>query len=459
MITVEKIGGTSMIKFKDVLNNIILNTQNENNFLYNRVFVVSAYSGVTNLLLSHKKTKVDGVYSLFKKNGDYLSRLDKLIIELKEINKRFEPLGLDLEIANSFITSRIEKTKSILKSIYEVVATGYINKENILLAAKEILASIGEVHSAFNSANILQNRGIKARFIDLSGIDDSDFISIDERINIAFKDINLENTLPIVTGYTKGYEGLMREFDRGYTEITFSKIAVKLNADEAIIHKEFHLSSADPNIVGIYNSKPILFTNYDVADQLADIAMEAIHPKASKPLEISGIDLRIKSTFYPEHPGTLITKDYVNPKASIEIIAGSKDVIAIEIYEPIMVGEVGFDLAIMKIFETFNISYISKSTAANSITIVIWEKDFSESLKEILIENFYSISVKDVAIVTVIGSNIKNYGILAKTTTILANNKINIESISMALKQVNIQLIIERDNFNKALIVLNSELS
>ena len=454
MITVEKIGGTSMIKFEDILNNIILKDN-----LYNRAFVVSAYSGVTNLLLSHKKSKVDGVYSFFKKKGDYNKQLDLVTTELIKINRSFESIGLDLEIANSFIISRIDKIRRYLKSISEVIATGYINKDNILLAAKEILASLGEVHSAFNTTNILQNHNINAKFIDLSGIEDSDFISIDERIDRAFKNIDLSNTLPIVTGYTKGYEGLMREFDRGYTEITFSKIAVKLNADEAIIHKEFHLSSADPNIVGIDNSKPILFTNYDVADQLADIAMEAIHPKASKPLEISGIDLRIKSTFYPEHPGTLITKDYINPKASIEIIAGSKDVIAIEIYEPIMVGEVGFDLAIMKIFETFNISYISKSTAANSITIVIWEKDFSESLKEILIENFYSIFVKDVAIVTVIGSNIKNYGILAKTTTILANNKINIESISMALKQVNIQLIIERDNFNKALIVLNSELS
>ena len=454
MITVEKIGGTSMSKFEDVLNNIILR---ENP--YNRAFVVSAYAGVTNLLLSDKKTKADGIYSLFKKKGgNYLSKLNELIFELEKINKKMGYLGLNLDEASEFLVNRIEKTQKHLKSISDVIATGYVNKDNILLAGKEILASIGEAHSAFNTANILKNKGINAVFVDLSGIDDSDYISIDERIDKKLKNINLKTQLPIITGYTKGYEGLMREFDRGYTEVTFSKVAVKFKADEAIIHKEFHLSSADPFIVGVENSKPILFTNYDVTDQLADVGMEAIHPKASKPLEIANINLRVKSTFDPKHPGTLITKDFVNDKASVEIIAGSKDVIAIEIYEPIMVGAVGFDLRIMQIFQNYNISYISKSTAANSITIIIWKKDFSKDLEKELEEKFYKILIEEVAIVTVIGSNIKTAGILAKTTSILAKNNINIKSVSLAMKQVNIQLIIEKYEYEKAVIELNRSL-
>jgi len=454
MITVEKIGGTSMTKFEDVLNNIILRDNP-----YNRAFVVSAYSGVTNLLLSDKKTAEDGIYSLFKKKGgNYLPKLNELILKMERINKKIEYLGLNLDEASEFLINRIEKTKKHLKSISDVIATGYVNKDNILLAAKEILASIGESHSAFNSANILKNRGINAIFIDLSGVDDSEYISIDERIDKNLKDIDLSKQLPIITGYTKGYEGLMREFDRGYTEVTFSKVAVKFNADEAIIHKEYHLSSSDPNIVGVKNSKPILFTNYDVTDQLADVGMEAIHPKASKPLEIAGINLRVKSTFEPKHPGTLITRDYVNKQAAVEIIAGSKDVVAIEIYEPVMVGEVGFDLKIMQIFQKYNISYISKSTAANSITLIIWKKDFSTELQTKLKEKFYKVLIEDVAIVTVIGSNIKTPGILAKTARVLSENKINIKAVSLAMKQVNIQLIIEKSEYERAIFELNKAL-
>ena len=71
----------------------------------------------------------------------------------------------------------------------------------------------------------------------------------------------------------------MRAFDRGYSEITFSKIAVTVGASEAVIHKEFHLSSADPKLVGQDKSIVVGHTNFMVADQLADVGMEAIHLK------------------------------------------------------------------------------------------------------------------------------------------------------------------------------------
>ena len=47
--TVEKIGGTSMSNFDAVKENIIKNPKNEN--IYQRIFVVSAYGGMTDLLL------------------------------------------------------------------------------------------------------------------------------------------------------------------------------------------------------------------------------------------------------------------------------------------------------------------------------------------------------------------------------------------------------------------------
>jgi aspartate kinase len=127
--------------------------------------------------------------------------------------------------------------------------------------------------------NILQNKGYNATFVDLSGFHDTKSYTIDQRIRHTFKEIDLAKTISIVTGYTKGTEGIMREFDRGYSEVTFSKIAVELKPAEAIIHKEYHLSSADPGIVGIENCIPVGNTNYDIADQLADVGMEAIHPK------------------------------------------------------------------------------------------------------------------------------------------------------------------------------------
>lgn len=457
MLTVEKIGGTSMSQFQDVLQNIIIGTRSKSDY-YNRIFVVSAYNNVTNWLLEHKKTKEAGIYMTFVKNGNYNQALDDLLTRLIELNRTFADIKLDQNVADKFITHRIDQAKNYLTSLASVLATGYVNRNNILLAAREILSSIGEAHSAFNSVNILQNNGINATFVDLCGFNDSDYLTIDERIASEFKNIDFSKTVCIATGYTKGTEGIMREFDRGYSEVTFSKIAVEVKADEAIIHKEFHLSSADPKVVGLEKSIPVGYTNFNVADQLADIGMEAIHPKASKPLEMAGINIRIKNTFEPEHPGTLISKNYIGTESKVEIVAGSDQVIALEIHDPLMVGTVGFDLGIMQILHAHKLSYILKATNANSITIVVWEDDLTDELLDELRSKYTEVTAQQAAIACAIGTNIGQPGMLYKAARALAKNGINIAAVSQSLKQVNMQFVIDRKDFKNAIIALNDSL-
>lgn len=457
MLTVEKIGGTSMSSFHDVLKNIIIGNRKPDE-MYNRIFVVSAYNNVTNWLLEHKKTKEPGIYSKFEKRESYNEALSELLVKLIEINHIFKDCGLDLQAADSFITERIGQAKNYLNSLADVMATGYVNKTNILLAAREILSSIGEAHSAFNSVNILQNHGINAVFVDLSGFSDSESLTIDERIRKELQDIDFTSSMPVVTGYTKGTEGIMREFDRGYSEVTFSKVAVEINADEAVIHKEFHLSSADPNIVGLDKSIPVGHTNFNVADQLADVGMEAIHPKASKPLEIAGINIRVKNTFEPEHPGTLISKNYSDIPGKVQIVTGTDKVTAIEVHDPNMVGQVGFDLSIMEIFQKYKVSYTLKSTNANSITQVIWEHDLKDNLINELKSKYQKISVFPCAIVCILGTSISRPGVAAKATAALAKHNINIAAISQSLMQVNVQFVINREDYKTAIIALNEAL-
>lgn len=457
MLTVEKIGGTSMSQFEDCLNNIILRNRTEEN-MYNRIFVVSAYNNVTNWLLEHKKTGEPGVYAKFLHNEDYEVALDDLCNKLLDINKTFQNIGLNLQEANSFITYRIEQAKTYLSSMHKVLASGYVEKSNLYLAAREILASLGEAHSAWNSVNILNNNGVNATFIDLCGFNDNESLTIDERIHKAFQDIDFSQTLCVATGYTKGTEGIMRAFDRGYSEVTFCKIAVDVKADEAVIHKEFHLSSADPKLVGVEKSIPVGKTNYIIADQLADIGMEAIHPKAAKPLELAGIKIRIKNTFEPDHPGTIISNDYTSPEPRIEIVSGTDKVIAFEVHDPLMVGEVGYDLKIMEIMQKHGVSYILKSTNANSITMVVWDSSASHKMLAEMKAKVYQLTVKPVAIVCAMGTNIAHPGFLFKGAKALYTNNINIECFGQSLKQVNMQFVIARGRYADAVIALNDAL-
>ena len=458
MLTVEKIGGTSMSALGDVINNIIL-FERSGKKLYNRIFIVSAFSGVTNLLLEDKKTGAPGVYHQLANYKDFHKPLSSLITKLKQINKSYASLGLNVVEADQFIEKRILDAQAYLENLANILASGYVSKEGILQAAREILASIGESHSAYNFTNILQNRNINTTLVDLSGFNDHHSYTIDQRIKHDLQHIDFENTICIVTGYAKGTEGIMREFDRGYSEVTFSKIAVLVQPDEAIIHKEYHLCTADPVLVGVDNCSPVGNTNYDVADQLADVGMEAIHPKASKPLEINNINLRIKNTFEPEHPGTLITREYISNHKRVEVITGTDKLVMIDIYDPGMVGQVGSDLHIMQLFHKFNISYTFKATSANSISIVIWEKDFNKKLITELENAYEKVTVEKMAMVCLLGTNMDQPGLLAKSAAAFAENGINIKSAGFALRKVNIQFLVAREDFDASIIALNSAMA
>ncbi|NOR25812.1 MAG: aspartate kinase [Desulforhopalus sp.] len=443
-LRVEKIGGTTMSRFGEVLDNVILRDKND---IYNRIFVVSAYSGITNELLEHKKTGQPGIYQTFAQNEDIEPAMSKLKDRLCELNHSFAGIGLNVKTADQFICERIAFAVNILKSMDNVLSSGYVNRTEVLLAARELLSSIGEMHSAFNSAIILENLGYSATFVDLSGWQDIRERTIDQRIHDNFNEIEPSKTICFATGYTKGTEGIMREFDRGYSEVTFSKIAVLLGAAEAIIHKEYHLCSGDPLIIGEDKVHPICNTNFDVADQLADVGMEAIHPKASKPLETADIPIRIKNAFDPSHSGTLFTKDYLCPHSKTEVITGSSEVTCLEIHDTRMVGEVGFDMQIMRLLLDHHISYINKATNANTIDVIIYEKDCTPELIHDMREHFEDVDTQDVAIVCAIGSNIAKPGILAKATKALADADINILTVSQTSRQTNMQFTIDRDHF------------
>ena len=269
--SVEKIGGTSMSNYAAVRDNIILGPAAGED-IYNRIFVVSAYGGVTNKLLEHKKTGQPGIYELFARgvsDQGWRDALAELRRDMLAINAELFSHAPALHDANAFVSERLDDAERCLSDLGHLCQHGHFALKAHLDTVREMLASIGEAHSAWNMAKLLEKDGVNACFVDLTGWRAEKHMSLDERIELAFAGIDLETQLPIATGYAHSEQGLMSTFDRGYSEMTFSRIAVLTGAREAVIHKEFHLSSADPRLVGEGNAVPIGRTNYDVADQLA----------------------------------------------------------------------------------------------------------------------------------------------------------------------------------------------
>ena len=462
--TVDKIGGTSMSDYRSVRDNIIFKPAGSDD-LYQRIFVVSAYGGITDKLLEHKKTGDAGIYAHFaqdRKERGWRDAFADIRQTMLDINRDLFGESEQLKAADTFLIERLDQAQEALEDLSRLCSHGHFAISEHLSTVREMLASLGEAHSAWNMANLLQRDGVNAVFVDLTGWNTDAHMSLDERILDAFKNIDLTTQLPIATGYAHSETGLMTTFDRGYSEMIFSRIAVLTEAREAIIHKEFHLSSADPRLVGEDKAVPIGRTNYDVADQLANLGMEAIHPKAAKGLRQSKIALRVKNTFEPEHSGTLITGDYVSDAPCVEIIAGSRGVFAVELFDQEMAGEIdSFDMGILRVLNQLGAHIIAKDINANSIThyLAVNLKTLKRVMR-ILGEEFPGADIvqRKVAIVSAIGSDMKTTGMLARAVKAISEQDINVIAMHQSMRQVDMQFVVDEEDYEVAIRSLHQAL-
>lgn len=455
--TVEKIGGTSMNDYVAVRDNIIMRP-GSGDALYGRIIVVSAYGGITDRLLEHKKSGKPGVFAQFADGINDDSWKDALLAlkdDMLAINDRLFGKGTMRREANAFILERLDDAERCLSDLQSLCRHGHFSLADHLATVREMLASLGEAHSAWNTAALLKRDGVDSVFVDLTGWRANAQEPLDERITEAFSDIDLAHQLPVVTGYGYSDSGLMSVFDRGYSEMIFSRIAVLTGAAETVIHKEFHLSSADPRVVGEAQVVPIGRTNYDVADQLANLGMEAIHPKAAKGLRRNNIPLRVKNTFEPEHPGTLITSDYLSSEPCVEIIAGRKGVYALEVFDQDMVGNVDtYDRDILDMIHRFRAHVVSKDVNANTITHYLFTNIKTIRRIRTELENRYpeaEFNQMKVAIVSAIGSDMQVPGILARTVGALAESNISVLAMHQSMRQVDMQFVVKEEDYDQAI--------
>jgi len=459
--TVEKIGGTSMSRVDELLDTLLIGGR-EGAELYHRIFVVSAFGGITDLLLEQKKSGRPGVYALFANDDNdhgWLDALSDVSGAMCAAHAKVLDHPGDLTMADEFVRERIEGARSCLFDLQRLCSFGHFRLSSQLLVIRELLSGLGEAHSAFVTALLLQRGGVNARVIDLSGWRDEAEHTLEERITAGLSDVDLATELPIVTGYAQCSEGLMKEYDRGYSEVTFSNIAALTGATEAIIHKEFHLSSADPGLVGEKAARKLGHTNYDVADQLANMGMEAIHPNAAKILRRAGVPLRVTNAFDPGDPGTRI--DEAGAEApGVEIVTGL-DVVALELFEQDMVGVKGYDATALEALRRHNVWIVSKSSNANTVTHYV--KASLKTARRVIrdIEAVYpqaEVTARSVALVAVIGRDLTGQRVLCRGLQALHEGGIDVLAAQQTPRNVDAQFVVPRDAGDAAVVCLHETL-
>jgi aspartate kinase len=459
--SVEKIGGSSMSRLDELVDTLFIGGR-EGAGLYGRIFVVSAFGGITDKLLENKKTGAPGVFGAFAGGdgaGEWMDALDAAAAAMLKVNERLVDDPTDRRVADGFVRERIEGARNCLIDLGRLCSYGHFKLDEHLMTVRELLSGLGEAHSAHIAALILRRRGINAHFVDLSGWRDEGAPDLAQRIDDAFAHLDLVCELPIVTGYAQCREGLVSTYDRGYSEVTFSRIAAQTGAVEAVIHKEFHLSSADPKVVGADNVRKIGRTNYDVADQLSNLGMEAIHPRAAKTLRQAGIPLRVANAFEPEDPGTLIDAEQGGP-ARVEMVTGL-DVTELEVFEQDMVGVKGYDAEILKALTRHKVWIVAKSSNANTITHYV-----QGSLKRVrrvsadIKDAFPSarIRARRLGLVSAIGRELSGLGPLRRALTALDAAGIDVVAAQENGRGIDIMLLVPCDRRDDAIRALHAEL-
>ncbi len=456
--SVEKIGGTSMSRLNELLGTLFIGDRDADD-LYGRIFVVSAFGGITDLLLENKKSGKPGVYAEFsnaENDHGWHEALDRAGDAMIDAHRAVLEHSGDQERADAFVRDRVIGARNCLIDLQRLCTYGHFRLSSHMQQIRELLSGLGEAHSAFVTTLLLQRAGVNARFVDLSGWRDDGDVTLDERISGSMEGVDPLAEMPIVTGYAQCAEGLMCEYDRGYSEVTFSKLAALTGAREAIIHKEFHLSSADPKLVGENAVRKLGHTNHDVADQLANMGMEAIHPTAAKTLRQADVPFRVTNAFEPDDPGTLID-DQPAEAPRVEIVTGL-NVIALEVFEQEMVGVKGYDAKILDILTRHNVRIVSKVSNANTITHYLDCSLKSARRVERDITAHYpsaQVSARSVAMAAAIGRDLSGLSVLSRGLQAISETGEEVIGATKGPRNVDVQFILERHGLKPAIRALH----
>ena len=160
--TVEKVGGTTMSRLPELVDPLF---RAGDDVPMNRLFVVSAYGGVTDLLLEHKHSGDPGVYGLFSEgenDDEWQDQLSDVHRHLQAINAAMFGTSHGRARADRFLSQRIDDVRECLLSVRQVCSFGPFDLASYLGRVRELLSSLGEAHSAWNTAAILREQGLPA---------------------------------------------------------------------------------------------------------------------------------------------------------------------------------------------------------------------------------------------------------------------------------------------------------
>ncbi len=435
---VAKFGGTSVSSREKILTICqIVKEQKEKD----PIVVVSALSGVTDLLLSLPTLSES-----------------KLLLELRRLR----------QLHKNLITS-IFKEKKTQKKIGEFIDEKIeeISKLNLSENKRSLdkLASFGEIMSSYIVANALDISGIKSSQViatDLIVTNDNfssaEFIlgATRKKIKRVLTPLVKKGIVPVVTGFIGSTKnGEVTTLGRGGSDYSASIVGFCLNAREIQIWTDVDgMFTADPKVVKKAQFLPVV--SFREAAELAIFGAKVLHPRTIHPAIKAGIPVRVLNTFNSRGKGTLITRESKTTKV-IKAISFKRKITLINIYSTEMLLQKGFLAKVFYIFTKNNISVNLVSVSEVSISVTLDNKDNLEKVVQQLSE-FSNVTVaENFGMISLIGEGITDSSRNVKNIfDILNSQRILPKMISLGATNINISIVIKSDQVEKAVKVLHN---
>lgn len=419
------------------------------------IVVVSALGGITDKLIATSKMAENGNEAWRISYEEIVDRHYKMIDTIITDN------AIRVELFDT-VDTLLEQLKSILFGVFLV--------HDLSKKSYDAIVSYGERLSSHIVAALI--RGSKR-------LNSLDFIMTERKDNRQVLDSELTNQLvrsaftplqriTVVPGFISRdrHTREITNLGRGGSDYTASIIAAALDAEVLEIWTDVDgFMTADPRV--IKTAYTINELSYIEAMELCNFGAKVIYPPTIYPVCVKNIPIKVKNTFNPESPGTVIKQKIKNDHKPIKGISSISGTTLITVAGLSMVGVIGVNQRIFTALTKGGISVfmVSQASSENSTSIGVRDADADQAVavlnqefsKEIETGAMFPMHAEGgLATVAIVGENMRHTpGVAGKLFGTLGRSGISVIACAQGASETNISFVINGTYLRKALNVLH----
>ena len=452
---VLKFGGTSVGSVKSILSlkRIVENEAKKQSV----VVVVSALGGITDKLLQTSQLALKGDESWRVEFDAMVDRHHKMIDTIITDTA-------DRENLFKSVDALFEQLKSIYFGVYLIHDLSEKTQDAIVSYGERLSSKI--VATLIRGAKWFDSRNfIKTARLNGKGKHTLDSELTNKLVKDTFADLPRISLVPGFISRDKDTERTTN-LGRGGSDYTAAIIAAALNAEVLEIWTDVDgFMTADPRV--IKSAYTINELSYIEAMELCNFGAKVIYPPTIYPVCVNNIPIKVKNTFNPDAPGTIIKNKIDSDQKPIKGISSINGTALITVTGLSMVGVIGVNRRIFTALanEGISVFMVSQASSENSTSIGVREQDVDEAINvlnrefhnEIADGAMYPMHAETgLATIAIVGENMKHAaGIAGKLFGTLGRSGISVIACAQGASETNISFVVKSDYLRKSLNVLH----